>query len=62
MFVSCNENAWATDKIIADWFNKIWFPYLKKENIFNDEVAGLLILDQNQPYDNKYNQYFKIRK
>ena len=45
-YISCNENAWATDKILADWFNKIWFPYLKKENAFNDEVDGLLILDQ----------------
>ena len=31
---------------MADWFLNIWFPYLKKENIFNDEVAGLLILVQ----------------
>lgn len=28
-----------------DWFYNIWFPYLKKENIFIDEVAGFLILD-----------------
>lgn len=29
---SCNDNSWATDKIINDWFYKVWFPHLKKEN------------------------------
>ena len=34
-------------KYIAYWFNKIFVSEFKeKENIFNDEVAGLLILDQ----------------
>ena len=41
-----NENGWTKDKIISDWFFKIWLPHLKIENIFNEDISWLLILDK----------------
>ena len=44
--IACNDNAWATEDIIIDWVNKIWNPYLIKDNICNEENMGYLIIDQ----------------
>lgn len=34
-FIGCNENDWATEDIMIDWFNNIWKPYLYNNEIFN---------------------------
>ena len=39
-------HAWAKEDIIIDWNNKIWKPYLFKDNLFNEEKMGYLIIDQ----------------
>lgn len=46
LFIACNNTTWATEKIIIDWFNKIWKPYLFKDYLFNEEKKGYLIIDQ----------------
>jgi len=44
--IRCNDNAWATEDIIIDWFIEIWEPYLIKDNLFNEENMIYLIFDQ----------------
>lgn len=43
--ISVNQNAWATDSIINNWFYKIWIKYLKDEENLCDGL-GFLILDK----------------
>lgn len=43
--ISVNQNAWATDSIIKEWFYKIWIKYLKDEENLCDGL-GFLILDK----------------
>ena len=40
-----NQNAWATDNIISNWFYKIWIKYLK-DGINLCNCLGFLILDK----------------
>ena len=44
IFVYCNDNAWATKKIISLWNYKIWKNYL--ETIIFRKGEGVLILDK----------------
>ena len=44
--IGCNDNAWETQDIIIDWFNKIWKPYLIIDNLFNEENMGYLIVNR----------------
>ena len=45
-FIGCNDNAWATEDIMIDWFNNIWKAYLYNNNDFNEDRMGYLVIDQ----------------
>ena len=45
-FIGCNNNAWATEDIMIDWFNNIWKAYLYNNNDFNEDKIGYQIIDQ----------------
>lgn len=44
-FVWVNQNAWANDTIIKEWFYKVWIKYIKEEQNLCDNI-GYLILDK----------------
>ena len=43
-FISVNENAWATNKIINFWLNHIWLAYLKNPENLCDNIGYLILV------------------